>query len=157
MPVTGGREVAAALRRVPAAVEARVREALEDAAVLVLQDMKAMTPRDAAAPGGHVADLLTVIAEPEGLRLHLGLPSPQLASSGFWFRFLDGGTAGGEVTYRLARSPGKLFTMRVPARPALRIRERALDGNLAEVDRLVRQAVADGLAQVGGSGSGARR
>lgn len=145
MPVTGGREAAAALRALPRRVEARIAEALEQAAGIVLQDMRALTPRDAANPGAHAADGLTVVFAEQGLRAHVGLPTPELASDYFWFRFLDGGTRGGEVTYRRADAPGKLFTMRVPARPALRIRERALDGNLAEVDRLVRQAVAQAL------------
>jgi hypothetical protein len=145
MPVTGGREVAAALRALPRAVEARVAEALEDAAGIVLQDMKARTPRDAANPGKHAADGLTVIFSDSGLQARIGLPTAELASQYFWFRFLDLGTAGGEVTYRRADAPGKLFTMRVPARPALRIREVALDGNLPEVERLIRAAIAEGL------------
>lgn len=144
MPVTGGKEAAALLRAIPAAVELRVKFALEQAALIVLEDMRALTPRDPANPGPHARDGLTIRMAENGLRADIGLPTAGLASDYFWFRFLDGGTQGGEVTFR-RRGGVQLFTMTVPARPALRIRERALEGNLGEVDRLVRAAVAEGL------------
>jgi hypothetical protein len=144
MPVTGGRRTAQALRQVPQRVEARLREALEESAGLVLADMRAFTPYDADNPGPHARDGLTIRYEADRLAAHVGLPSRELAQDYFWFRFLDGGTRGGEVTVRNRRGEG-FYTMRVPARPALRIRERALEGNLPEVRRLISLAVENGL------------
>ena len=117
---------------------------MPEASGLVLQDMKNLTPRDAVNPGSHAADGLTIEYEKDGLRARIGLPTYELESKYFWFKFLDGGTAGGEVTYR---KNGARFTMQVPARPALRIRERAKDGKIAEVERMVREAIAEGLRQ----------
>jgi len=144
MPVIGGREAVQKFRVIPVQVRQSVIDLMPEASGLVLQDMQNFTPRDAANPGSHAADGLTIEYEKDGLRARIGLPSYELESKYFWFRFLDGGTAGGEVTYS---KNGKRFTMSVPARPALRIRERAKDGNIAEVERMVRQAIAEGLRQ----------
>lgn len=147
MAVTGADRVIAAFRRAPELVRQRIQDALPRAAQPVFDDMRAFTPIDPASPGAHARDGLTMIVEDDGLKVSIGLPTVALASEYFWFRFLDGGTAGGEVSYRKAGS-ATLHTMRVPSRPAFRIRERALDGNIDEVERLLRQAILDGLRQV---------
>ena len=144
MPVTGADRVIAAFRRAPETVRQRIKDALPDAAAPILDDMRALTPVDAANPGPHARDGLTMIVDDDGMTVRIGLPTADLASDYFWFRFLDGGTAGGEVTYRKAGSTTP-HTMQVPARPALRIRERALDGNVDEVNRMLRAAIVDGL------------
>jgi hypothetical protein len=146
MPVKGGRRTAKALQRVPARVKTRVQDAIEDAAGLVLADMRAFTPYDTSNPGPHARDGLTIRYEGDRLTAHVGLPSRDLAQDYFWFRFLDSGTRGGEASYR-SRQTGKRITVRVPARPALRIRERALEGNLPEIKRLVNEAVRDGVGR----------
>ena len=146
MPVEGADRVIAAFRRAPQAVRDRMKDALPDAAAPILNDMRFMTPVDPANPGPHARDGLVLIVDDDGLTVRIGLPTAALASEYFWFRFLDGGTAGGEVTYRRAGST-TLHTMRVPARPALNIRQRALDGNLAEVERTLRAAIVAGLDQ----------
>ena len=146
MPVEGADRVIAAFRRAPEAVRQRMKDALPDAAAPILNDMRAMTPVDADNPGPHARDGLALIVDDDGLTVRIGLPTAALAAAYFWFRFLDGGTAGGEVTYRRAGST-TLHTMRVPARPPLNIRQRALDGNLAEVDRTLRAAIIAGLDQ----------
>lgn len=149
MPVTGQKEVIAKLNRLPDIVRMKAAEALSEAAGIVLQDMKVLTPRDRANPGPHAADALTIVTSPDGLEAHVGLPTADLASDYFWFRFLDSGTKGGEVRYwkRGADGSRKRHTMVVPSRPALRIRERAYEGNMDEVERLVRQAIAEGIAR----------
>ena len=146
MPVEGADRVIAAFRRFPQAVRDRMKDALPDAAAPILNDMRVLTPVDGNNPGPHARDGLAMIVDDDGLAVRIGLPNPQLASQYFWFRYLDGGTAGGEVTYRRAGST-TLHTMRVPARPALNIRQRALDGNLAEIDRTLRAAIVAGLDQ----------
>lgn len=148
MTVTGGAQVASALERVPALVRVRIAQAIEAGARLVLADMKVLTPRDSANPGPHAADGLTLILDEEDTRARVGLPTDDLASDYFWFRFLDGGTKGGEVTANRRGANGKRqrYTIKVPARAALRIRERALDANRDELRRLVAQAVAEGVA-----------
>lgn len=149
MTVTGGKELIAALNRLPRIAEQAVADALLKGAGLVLQDMRTYTPRDASNPGPHVADGLTIVTSPDGLEARVGLPTQALASDYFWFRFLDSGTKGGEISYwrRSANGSRTRQTMRVPSRPALRIRERALDGNIEEVRRLVVQAIEQGIAQ----------
>lgn len=146
--VTGAKEAVAKLNRIPLAVRERVEAALLMGGGIVLQDMRMLTPRDPANPGAHAQDGLTVLADEGGLRLRVGLPTQDLASDYFWFRFLDGGTKGGEVTYwRRGKDGRRRFTMQVPSRPALRIRERALDGNIDEVRALVAEAIAEGLRE----------
>jgi len=149
MAITGKQELIAALTtRIPNAVREKVVEALERAAGLVLEDMRSFTPLDAKNPGSHARDGLTVIFSENGTRAQIGLPTKRLENDYFWFRFLDGGTKGGEVSYWRNGSAGrKKYVMRVPARPALRIRERALDGNMDEVRRLVAEAVAEGMRE----------
>lgn len=142
MPVTGGDRVAAKLRAIPDLVRQRVIEAIEESAGFVLQDAKLLTPRDAVNPGAHAADGLTTIFDKGGMRALVGLPTPELRNNYFWFRFLNGGTEGGQISYRKG---GKRFTMNVPSRPALRVLERARDGNLAAIEASVREAVAEGL------------
>lgn len=146
MGVKGGKEVAAKFARIPDAVRKRVEAALLKGAGLTLDEMKRLTPFDAANPGAHARDGLTIVVEKGGLRVHVGLPSRELASDYFWFRFLDGGTKGGEVTYWRRTKEGRTrHTMNVPARAALHIREKALDGNADEVERLVREALQQGI------------
>lgn len=144
MAVKGGKEAAAKLAAIPAVVRDRIEDALREGAEAILTDMRLMTPRDSSNPGPHAADMLTMIVSDDGLKIDIGLPTNQLAQDAFWFRFLDSGTKGGQVTYRRAGS-ANLHTMTVPARPALRIRDRALDGNLAEVRRLVALAIQSGI------------
>lgn len=148
MSVTGGARVAAALASLPDRLRPGLAEALRQGAVLVLSDMTALTPVDADEPGPHARDALTIAAAEDGLSVRVGLPSRELASDYFWFRFLDGGTKGGEVTARRRRPDGTVhrYTVRVPARPALMIRERALDQNIAEIRRLVADAVEEAIA-----------
>lgn len=146
MGVKGGKEVAAKFSRASAAVRKRVEAALLKGAGLTLEDMKRLTPVDAANPGAHAREGLTIVVEPGGLRVHVGLPTRELASDYFWFRFLDGGTKGGEVTYWRRSKEGRTrHTMQVPSRSALHIRAQAMDGNADEVERLVREAIQQGL------------
>ncbi|RCK40492.1 hypothetical protein [Thalassospira xiamenensis] len=145
MPVTGTKEVVAALQHgIPSRIRENVEEALHKAAQLVLFDMEALTPIDASNPGPHARDGLTILAGDGGLSYDIGLPTRDLAEDHFWFRFLDGGTKGGEVSYR---RNGRRFTMRVPKRPALRILERAMDGNRDEIERLIVQAIREALRE----------
>lgn len=144
MPVRGGRQVANRLRGLPRQVNTHLQEAIEESAVLVLQDMRNFTPVDADNPGPHARDALTIRYEEDGLTAYVGLPTRDLASDYFWFRFLDGGTRGGEASYR-SRTTGKRVTVRVPARPALEIRQRALTGNLNEIRRIINRALQNGL------------
>lgn len=146
MPVTGAKEVVAALSiRLPARLREYVEDALKQASFLVLQDMKALTPIDGSNPGPHAADGLTVVFDDQGLRSYVGLPNSDLSEKYFWFRFLDDGTKGGEVRYR---RDGQIRTMNVPARPAMRIRERAIDGNREEIERLIVEAINRALRSV---------
>lgn len=139
MPVKGAKELVAALSiRIPARVREHVEDALKQASFLVLQDMQAMTPVDGSSAGPHARDALTVMFDEGGLKTNIGLPTRDLSEDHFWFRFLDGGTKGGEVSYT---KNGKRFTMKVPKRSALRILERALDGNRDEIERLIAAAI----------------
>lgn len=119
MPVTGGADVAAALRRMPERAKAEVKEAVRTGAGAVLADMQRLTPRSDDPP--HVRDALTVQYENDIPSARVGLPTQGLADAFSYFRVLDGGTQG---------------------QPALRIRERALDGNRDEIERAVREAMA---------------
>lgn len=143
MPVTGGRAVAAALRRYPEIVRQEVEEALQRAAQLVLEEMRRLTPIDPSSTT-HARDALTVAFQESGLTAKVGLTTAALTSDFFWFRFLDLGTKGGEVRYRV-RGTREVRTMQTPARPALHIRERAMDLNRDDVERLIRAALADAL------------
>lgn len=143
MAVKGANRLKAILRRFPEKVKANLIPAVQQAAQGVLADMQMLTPFDPENPGRHARDGLTISYEKEGLVAHVGLTTPELTSEYFWFRFLDGGTKGGEVTYWRRTKDGKRrqSTMRVPARMAHHIRARALDGNLDDIDRVVRQAI----------------
>lgn len=149
MTVTGAKELVAKLNSIPVAVRERVEDAIFKSAGLVLEDMKRLTPYDGANPGSHARDGLTIAVMDGGLEARVGLPTKDLESDYFWFRFLDGGTKGGQVRYWRQGADGtrKRHTMTVPARPALRIRERALEGNIDEVRRLVAEAIAQGLRE----------
>lgn len=140
MTVKGGREVAKRLTGFGAKARAFVDAALEDVADDMLQDMKARTPRDPASRGPHAVDALTVVKNPDGEGYKIGLPTEDLVSDFFWFRFLDQGTAGGTVTYRTRRST-KRYEMAVPPRPALRILENTLDANRARLLERVEDAI----------------
>lgn len=142
MAVHGAGEVIRKLNGIADDARQSVADALSEGATLILQDMQNFTPRDAANPGAHAVDGLTIVQEADGLKVHIGLPTLEITSDYFWFRFLDGGTAGGEVTYR---KDGKRHTMNVPARPALHILDRARDGNIDEVERLVREALTEAM------------
>ncbi len=145
MPVTGAKEVVAALSvRIPARIREYLEDALQRASFIVLQDMQGMTPIDGSNPGPHARDGLTVMLDDGGLKSHIGLPTNDLNEEYFWFRFLDGGTKGGEVSYT---RNGKRHTMTVPARPAMRIRERALDANRDEIERLIVDAIRRALRE----------
>jgi hypothetical protein len=142
MAVRGGKQVSQALQRIPRAVETRVRDAIQDGAIEILQDMKARTPADT----GQTRAALTVRYENEGLTAHIGLPTRDLASDHFVFRFIDSGTRGGEFrAKRRVNGEVQRYTIRVPPRAALNIRQNALAGNIDEVDRLVRAAIREGL------------
>lgn len=159
MPVTGALEIVKKFNSIPLAVRTRVEDAIREGAVIILEDMKRLTPYDAANPGSHARDGLTVHFLEDGLEARIGLPTRDLESDYFWFRFLDGGTKGGEVYYWYGGAPAnyrrmsktarlaKMRKIKVPARPALRIRERALEGNIDEVRRLVAEAIAQGLRE----------
>lgn len=145
MPVTGTKELVAALSvRIPARIREYLEDALQRASFIVLQDMQAMTPTDGSNPGPHARDGLTVIFDEGGLKSNIGLPTNDLNEEYFWFRFLDGGTKGGEVSYT---RNGRRHTMTVPARPAMRILERALDGNRDDIERLIADAVRKALRE----------
>ncbi|MBO6542293.1 MAG: hypothetical protein JJ939_12055 [Alphaproteobacteria bacterium] len=141
MPMKASVSKTGSLSGISQGIKGRVSDILEEAGALMLSDMKLLTPRDTANPGKHAVDGLTMVIEGDGLRVLVGLPNDRLASEYFWFRFLDGGTAGGTVTYRKG---GKRFSMNVPARPALHILERAKDGRVQDVERLIRAAIAEG-------------
>ncbi|OSQ34363.1 HK97 gp10 family phage protein [Thalassospira sp. MCCC 1A01428] len=143
MTVTGGKQLAARLNALPDKMHDQVVEAVAKAALAVLDEMRRLTPRDSANPGKHAADGLTVVYSENGLKAFIGLPSDALASDYFWFRFLDGGTKGGTVQYRKAGKLGKRYSMTVPARPALHIRDRAVDG--ADVQQMISLAVRKAL------------
>lgn len=145
MTVTGGKRITAALNALPARARENVEEAISKAAFMILADMKAITPRDPNSRT-HAADGLTVVIADGGLSARIGLPTPDLTSDYFWFRFLDGGTRGGTFEYRLPGST-KLHRMNSPARPALRIRERSLDGNRDDVERLIRAAITQAIGE----------
>ncbi len=149
MTVTGARELVAKMNRMPQAVRERVEDAILQSAGIVLEDMKRLTPRDPVNPGAHAQDGLTIAIVEGGLEARIGLPTRDLESDYFWFRFLDGGTKGGEVNYWRRKGDGTRtrHTMTVPSRPALRIRERALEGNIDEVRRLVAEAIQQGLRE----------
>ncbi|MCA1971247.1 MAG: HK97 gp10 family phage protein [Caenispirillum sp.] len=144
MPVTGTDKILKALRDKPRVIQERVKEALEQGAQMVLEDMKALTPVDSANPGPHARDGLTITRDENGLAIHVGLPTPALATEYFWFRFLDMGTRGREVTYRKAGSRA-MHKMQVPPRQPRNIRITALDMNYYEIERLVKRAIQMGL------------
>ena len=143
MAVKGADKLIATLHRFPEKVKANLVPAVHKAAQGVLADMQMLTPYDPENPGRHARDGLTISYEKDGLVARIGLVTPELTSEYFWFRFLDGGTKGGEVTYWRRTKDGKRrqSTMRVPARVAHHIRFRALDGNLDMIDRVIRQAI----------------
>ena len=149
MPVTGAQEAVAKLNKIPAIVREKVEEAIKKSAGIVLEDMRRLTPRDPANPGSHAREGLTYIIDEGGLEARIGLPTKELENDYFWFRFLDGGTKGGEIRYWRRDKAGNRtrHTMNVPSRPALHIRERALDGNIEEVRRLVAEAITEGFTQ----------
>lgn len=113
------------------------------AAQLVLAEMQRLTPVDPRSRE-HARDALTVAFEESGLTARIGLTTAELTSDYFWFRFLDLGTKGGEVRYRV-RGTREVRTMQTPARPALHIRERSLDMTRDDVERLIRQALAQAI------------
>lgn len=141
--VVGSDKLIAALNRMPKQVEAHVKEAIEAAAAQILLDMQAFTPQDPNSTD-HARDALAVAFEESGLAARIGLPTATKAQEYFWFRFLDGGTKGGQVSYRRAGSTTR-HTMTVPSRPALRIRERALDMNRDDIERLMKEAIMQAL------------
>ena len=145
MTVTGGRELAARLNALPAKMQDHIADAVARAAMAMLDEMRRLTPRDGANPGPHAADGLTVIYSQDGLKAFIGLPTGRLASDYFWFRFLDGGTKGGTVQYRKAGKLGKRYVMAVPRRPALHIRDRAVDGTIDDVKQIISTAVREAL------------
>jgi hypothetical protein len=138
----------AKINRIPEAVRAQVEEAIGKVTVIMLADMQALTPLDPENPGAHAREGLTVQFAEDGLSARVGLPTQELVSNFFWFRFLDLGTKGGEVSYWRRGADGKRtkHVMQVPARAALRIRERVLDGNREEGLRMITEAIRQGLA-----------
>ncbi len=148
MTVTGGRAVAAALRAVPDRMREPIAEAVAKAAASLLLEMQRLTPRDAANPGRHAADGLTVQIVDGGLKAYVGLPSDALAQDYFWFRFLDGGTKGGVVQYKRAGKLGKRYKMKVPRRRALHIRDRAVDATIDETRNVISEAVRRAISGV---------
>lgn len=147
MPVKGGKDVAAALRRMPARVREEVIDAVQRGAEAVLDDMRRFTPLDPATPQ-HAREGLTIVEDKDGMAAHVGLPTAELASEYFWFRFLDGGTKG--YTAGDTRRTGKSKTTKkiyrdIPPRPALHIRQRALDANRDSIEAAVRRAIEAGL------------
>lgn len=143
MAVEGADKLKGLLRRFPERCADTVSKAVAKGAQEVLADMQMLTPYDPKNPGAHARDALTISFEKGGLVANVGLTTPELTSDYFWFRFLDGGTKGGEVTYWRRTKDGKRrqSIMRVPFRAAQHIRERALDANRDELDRLVRAAL----------------
>lgn len=147
MTIIGAKELVAKLNRIPDEVRDRVAAALKKGAGQVLGDVVAYTPYDPTHGGSHARDGMTMRVSEDGLTIRVGLVDKKAESDYFWFRFLDGGTKGGEVNYWRRKADGSRVrqTMKVPARPALRILDRALDGNIAEVKRLVAEAVSEGI------------
>jgi len=148
MPVMGISEAVSTLNNAGAVIESAVKQAIEKGAGIVLDDMRNMTPIDPASGGDHARNGLYIAYDDDGLIAHIGLPDAASASDYFWFRFLDGGTKGGEVRYWRRDKAGNRtrHVMRVPTRPALHIRERAIDGNIDEIRALVRAAIEDALS-----------
>lgn len=140
MTVTGGKQVTAAFRRMPARVRERVEQAIEDTADQILADMKRMAPRDT----GQLAAALTRSIEEGGLSARVGLPTDALASDFFYARFIELGTKGGEKTYRNRRS-GKRVSVTVPAQPARPFMAPALDINRDDLIAAIREAVRQGM------------
>lgn len=169
MSVKGADKLAQRLRQMPEILKERVKAAIKEGAEQALADMKTFTPLDPANPGAHARDGLTIVYDKDGLAAHIGLPTKELTERFFWFRFLDLGTKGytpeptlvrrtrqtdkaGERVYEWqvenvarrtssASKTTKLISQYVPPRPALHIRERTLDANRDDIERLVRQAV----------------
>lgn len=145
--VKGISEAVSRLNRMPEAVRVRLQEALPKAAQVILEDMQAFTPVDGLHGGAHAREGLNVKISDDGLQANIGLPTQQDVNDYFWFRFLDGGTKGGEVKYWKRDASGKRtrHTMQVPSRPALRIREKALDANEAKAREIIMEAIQAGL------------
>lgn len=149
MPVRGGEQVADRLRRAPQQARNRLEDAIRDGGELVLSDMRALTPIDADNPGPHARNGLTMRFDEQETKALVGLPTRDLASDYFWFRFLDGGTRGG--TYRAKRAVNgdmQRYDINVPSRPALNIRQRALNRNIDEITRLVSRALQNSIGGV---------
>lgn len=136
MPVTGGRQTAAALNRIPQRARAEIELAIEQIADQILADMKQFAPRDT----GQLATALTRVLENDGLKARVGLPTELLANDYFYARFIELGTKGGEVQFRRAGS-SKRHTMTVPARPARPFMEPALNINRDDLINAIRAAL----------------
>lgn len=150
MPVSGQGALLAALRAMPDRARAEIAKAVQQGAEGVLEEMKRLTPVDPETPK-HARDGLTISYESDGQVARIGLPTNALAEEFFWWRFLDGGTKGytaGDTRRTAKNKTTKKVRRNIPARPALRIRERALDANRDEIERLVRMALAAVLKKV---------
>src|SRR5690554_3798604 len=78
------------LRRIEPEMRSELREAVEEGAEAILQDMIRLTPKRTS----NLARLLAKKVAPDGLTAQVGLITKKAQRDGFYFRFLDGGTKG---------------------------------------------------------------
>ena len=150
MPVRGAKEVATALREAPNAVRRELAAVVAEIADLILRDMVGLVRKDT----GGLAQALDKVFSESGLSARIGLVTAKAAADFFYARFLELGTKGGEVRYRRRGQGARWHTMQVPARPATPFMQPSLDMNRDDLERLVWEAIREGLRQ---SAGGARR
>jgi HK97 gp10 family phage protein len=125
------------LRRIEDEAQRELREAVDDGAEAILQDMRALVP----VRTGALARLLGKRVARDGLTARVGLVTKKAQRDGFYFRFLDAGTKG---------NPKR----NIPPQPALHIRATAFDLNRDWIRSRTQKGIALALKRAASGGGG---
>lgn len=146
--VIGDFKLRRTLRKIHKTMDNQLRPAMQEAADLVLADMKRLIPKDS----GEAANALTAFVAKSGLDAQVGIRGKRKQAYFYYLRFVEFGTKGvsgetrndGRKRRTTNKSDGENFFGAfpdIPAQPARPFMRPAMDMNRERIEEIIRGAI----------------